>query len=294
MKASVSLYRLAAALAVCTLILLLVGALTGGAGPASAARAMWLRVHRHLGEAVGCLALVTVAALLLSDSQKWLKTVGVLALVLFGAQAWLGVVTTHTPEVGVAHAILSHLCFALLTLLALGASPAWHRDAALLEDRGWPSLRSLAWITPPAVLLQIAFGAAYRHNLLSAMPHIAWAFAVILLILMLATFSISALPSGAAEPRQHQGLRRGAIALMILVFVQLILGVGAFLARLNLAGSLAPGELLSALRAAQLGTGALVLGFTVAFSAEILRCALPAASASTARVPRLAGNGHGE
>jgi len=149
-------------------------------------------------------------------------------------------------------------------------------------------MRSLAWVTPPAVLLQIALGAAYRHNLLSAMPHIAWAFAVILLILMLATFSISALPPGDAEPRQHQGLRRGAIALMILVFVQLILGVGAFLARLNLAGGLASEELLSALRATHLGLGALVLGFTVALSAEILRRAAPAA-----RAPRLAGNGHG-
>lgn len=291
MKASVTLYRLAAALAVSTLILLLVGALTGAAGPASASRVLWLRVHRHLGEATGFLALVTVASLLLSDCQHWLKTVGLSALVLFGAQAWLGAVTARTPEVGVAHAILSQLCFALLTLLALGASPAWYRDAAPLEDRGWPSLRSLAWVAPPAVLLQTALGAAYRHALITAIPHIAWAFAVILLILMLATFSISALPPGAADERPRQGLRRGAIALMILVFVQLILGVGAFLARMNLAGNLAGDELLSALRATHLGLGALVLGFTVALSAEILRRAAPAASA--ARAPRLAGNGHG-
>jgi len=54
--------------------------------------------------------------------------------------------------------------------------------------------------------------------------------------------------------------------------------VGAFLARLNLAGGLASEELLSALRATHLGLGALVLGFTVALSAEILRRAVPAAS----------------
>ena len=52
-------------------------------------------------------------------------------------------------------------------------------------------------------------------------------------------------------------------------------------------------ELLTALRATHLGLGALVLGFTVALSAEILRRAVPAASASAARAPRLAGNGHG-
>ena len=292
-KARVNLYRLAAALAFCTLILLIVGSFTGIATPDSASRAVWLRVHRHLGEAVGFLALVTVAWLLLADSQKWLKTAGLWALILIGAQAWLGVLTTRTPAIGVVHAILSHLCFALITLVALGASPAWNRQAASIEDRGWPSLRSLAWITPPAVLLQIAFGAAYRHEMLSVVPHIAWSFAVVLLILLLATFSISALPTGPAERRQHHGLQRGAIALMALVCVQLILGVIAFLARMNLAASLASNHVMSALRSTHLGTGALVLGFTVALSAEILRRAVPAASASPAGAPRLAGNGHG-
>jgi len=292
-KAGVNLYRLAAALALCTLILLIVGSLAGVASPDSASRANWLRVHRHLGEAVGFLALVTVAWLLLSDSEKWLKSVGLWALMLIGAQAWLGILTVRTPAVGVAHAIVSHVCFALLTLVALGASPAWNRAAAPIEDRGWPSLRSLAWITPPAVLLQIAFGAAYRHDLISVIPHIAGSFVVVLLILMLATFSISALPPEPAGQRQHQGLRGGAIALMILVCVQLILGVIAFLARMNLTAGLAPGDAAAALRSLHLGTGALVLGFTVALAAEILRRAVPAAAPATAGAPRLAGNGQG-
>ena len=289
MKASATLYRLTLALAACTLTLLIVGSFTAAAGPDSASRAVWLPVHRYLGEAVDFLALVTVAWLLLSDSQKWLKTVGLCALILIGAQAWLGVLAARTAAVGVVHAILSHLCFALLTLLALGASPAWNREAAPVEDRGWPSLRSLAWIAPPAVLLQIAFGAAYRHDLISVVPHIAWAFVVLLLILMLATFSISALPTGKAEQRPYHGLRRGAIALMALVCVQLILGVIALLARMNLAPSLAPGDVAVVLRSTHLGTGALVLGFTVALSAEILRRAVPAALPAAA--PRLAGNG---
>jgi len=289
MKAGPTLYRLATALAVCTLILLIVGAMAGSAGAATSARAGWLRVHRHLGEAVGFLALVTVAWLLLSDAPKWLKAVGMSALALIGVQAWLGVLTNRTPEVAIVHAIVSHVCFALLTLLALGVSSAWNAEGSMLEDRGWPSLRSLAWITPPAVLLQIGFGSAYRHDLISSIPHIAWAFVVILLILMTATFAISALPASPAEQRPYQGLRRGAIALIALVLAQLILGVSAFLARLNLSGSPAPGELMAALRATHLGMGALVLGFTVALAAEILRRAAPAASA--AGVPRLAGHG---
>jgi len=263
--------------------------MTGSAGAATAARATWLRVHRHLGEAVGFLALVTVLWLLLSDAHKWLKAVGVTALVLIGVQALLGIQNNRTPEVAVVHAIVSHVCFALLTVLALGASPGWDTEGSTLEDRGWPSLRSLAWVTPPAVLLQIAFGAAYRHDMISSIPHIAGAFVVVLLILMTSTFVISAIPASPVEQRHHQGLRRGAIALMALVLAQLILGVSAFLARINLSGSPAPGELMAALRATHLGTGALVLGFAVALSAGILRRAAPAASA--AGVPRLAGQG---
>jgi len=284
------LHRLSVALTACTLVLLIAGALIAGAGSplgVSAGHSLWLPVHGYAGGAVGVLALVTVIALLRSDALKWLKAIGLAYLVVLGVVSALGF-APRGAAVGVAHAALSHVLFALVVLLSLGTSPAWNRKAAPLVDRGWPSLRSLAWLTPVAVLVQIALGAGYRYQAISSLPHASWAFPVMLMILMLAAFTLAA-----ANPEEHADLRRGSIALMTLVCVQLILGVVAFLARMDPPLSFLPADGMAALRATHLGTGALVFGFTVALAAQLLRCAVPAAE--SARVgssdEQWAGNG---
>jgi heme A synthase len=244
-----------------------------------------VRLHSFAAAAVGGLALVTLAALFRSNVPKWLKTIGLGCLATLGATALLGWLP-RGPATGVAHAVLSHLLFALVVLLSLGTSPAWNREAAPLEDRGWPSLRSLAWLTPAAVLLQIALGAGYRYQALSAIPHASWAFPVILMVLMLAAF-----PLAGASAKEHADLRNGSIALMALVLVQVILGVVAFLAHMDPPLSFLQGDSMAAMRATHLGTGALVFGFTVALAAQILRCAVPAAPAVTQSTDNWNGNG---
>jgi len=108
-----------------------------------------------------------------------------------------------------------------------------------------------------------------------------------LMILMLAAFALTS-----ANPEEHADLRRGSIALMALVCVQLILGIVAFLARMDPPLSFLPPEGMAALRATHLGTGALVFGFTVALAAQILRCAVPAIDSAPAETAeQLVGNG---
>jgi heme A synthase len=284
------LHRLSVFLAACTLILLVAGALIAGAGsPLGEAvrNSPWLRLHNYAAAAVGAVMLATLAVLFLSAAPKLLKTIGLGCLVTLGATALVGLLP-RSPAMGVAHAVLSHVLFAVVVLLSLGTSQSWNREAAPLEDRGWPSLRSLAWVTPAALLLQIALGAGYRYQAISAIPHASWAFPVILLVLMLTAF---ALTGSAGE--EHQDLRKGSIALMTLVFLQLILGVLAFLARMEPPLSFLQGDSSAAVRATHLGTGALVFGFTVALAAQILRCAVPAASATTQSTGDWAGNGNG-
>ena len=287
------LHRLSVSLAACTLILLIAGALIAGAGSPlgqSAGHSEWLRLHNVAAGAVGGLALVTLAVLFRSDAPKWLKIIGLACLAAAGAAALLGLLP-RGPATGIAHAVVSQVLFALVVLLSLGTSPAWNRDAAPLEDRGRPSLRSLAWLTPAAVLLQIALGAAYRYQACSAIPHVSWAFPVTLSILMLAAFTLTA-----AGGDEHADLRKGSIALMTLVFVQLILGVTAFLARMDPPLSFLQGDSMAAIRATHLGMGALVFGFTVALSAQILRCAVSAvgeAPHSTGNLTDETWNGNG-
>lgn len=283
------LHRLSVALAACTLALLIAGAFIAGAGSplgVAAAHSPWLRLHSFAAGLVCGLGLVTVIVLLRSDAHKWLKATGLASLAALGGTALLGL-AQRSPAIGVAHAVLSHALFALVVLLSLGASPGWNRKAAPLEDRGWPSLRSLAWLTPVAVLIQIALGAGYRYQAMSAIPHASWAFPAMLMILLLAAFAMTA-----ANPEEHAELRKGSIALMTLVCVQLILGVVAFLARMDPPISFLPDDSLAALRATHLGTGALVFGFTVALAAQILRCAVPAVESSPAKnSEQWAGNG---
>jgi heme A synthase len=284
------LHRLSIVLAACTLILLIAGAFIAGSGSplgTAAGNSPWLGVHKYAAGAVGALALVTLVALFRSTAPKWLKAIGLGCLTTLGATAVLGWLP-RGPATGIAHAVLSHVLFALVVLLSLGTSSAWNRDAAPLEDRGWPSLRSLAWLTPAAVLLQIALGAGYRYQAISAMPHAGWAFPVMLMILMLAAFTLTS-----ATAEEQADLRKGSIALMTLVFVQLILGVVAFLARMDPPLSFLRGDSMAAVRATHLGMGALVFGFTVALAAQILRCAVPAVSATPQSTVNWPENGHG-
>jgi heme A synthase len=285
------LYRLSVLLTACTLILLVAGAFIAGAGSplgAAAGNSPWVRLHMFAGAAVGGVALATLVALFRAKVPKWLKLTGLGYLAALGASAVLGLLP-RAPVTGVAHAVVSHVLFALVVLLSLGASPAWTREAAPLEDRGWPSLRSLAWMTPAAVLLQIAMGAGYRYQAISAISHVSWAFPVILMIVMLATFTLTG-----ATADEHADLRKGSIALMTLVCVQVVLGVVAFLARMDPPLDFLRGDSMAAVRATHLGTGALVFGFTVALSAQILRCAVPAASRTTqSTTGELTGNGTG-
>ena len=283
------LHRLTVVLAGCMLVLLIAGALIAGAGSPlgpTAANSAWLRLHSFAAGLAGGVSLVTVVALLRSDARKWLKLIGLMTLAILCGAALLGLVP-RGPMTGVAHAVLSHAAFASAVLLTLGTSENWNRKAVPLVDRGWPSLRSLAWLTPFAVLLQIALGAAYRYQAMSAIPHASWAFPATLTILMLAAFTMSA-----AGSDEHADLRKGSIALMTLVCVQLVLGVAAFLGRMDPPVNFLPAEAMVALRATHLGTGALVFGFTVAQSAQVLRCAAPAADSATAEPSEhWAGNG---
>ncbi len=285
------LYRLSLFLAACTLILLVAGSLIAGAGSplgAAAEISPWLRIHTAAGGTMTGVALVTLIAFFFSDVAKWLKLIGLGCLTALTASAVLGWLPRE-PVTGVAHAVVSHILFAWVVLLSLGASPAWNREATPLEDRGWPSLRTLAWLTPAAVLVQIALGAGYRYGVMSAIPHAMWAFAAILLVLMLALFTLTSAPA-----EEHSGLRGGSLAIMTLVCVQLILGIVAFLGRMDPPLSFLQAGALAAVRATHLGTGALVFGFTVALSTQVLRCAVPAASASTQSDGDLTASGTGD
>ena len=276
-------HRLSLALTLSAALMSVFGAAIAGAGSslaAIAAQSPWLPAHRVAGAVVAALSLALSLSAAFSETGKWLKQLAHLVFLSVVALAvWAAAAPVSQPS-ALAHAILAHIVFICMVLLTVATSPSWRRERTLFEDRGSPSLRTLAWIAPPVVLLQAAFGAAYRYEALSFLPHAGWAFAALLLLLMLGAFVLMA-PAPV-------WLRREAIVLLSLLGLQLLLGVGALVVRMTPSEPIAADWLILAVRVAHVTTGTLILGFTVALSAGILRCAVvPSATMAS----NLAGSG---
>jgi hypothetical protein len=168
------------------------------------------------------------------------------------------------PGLEAALAWAGHVLFAGTALLLLATSKAWRGTRTAVADSGFPSLRSLAWVAPVAVLAQVALGAAYRHKVIGAIPHVVWAFGAAIIVMMAGAFALG--------PAAGQ-VRKISIAMISAAGLQVVLGVAALLARMS---ETAPGPLMKAATLLHLGTGSMVLGLTAAWSAWILRDAEPA------------------
>jgi hypothetical protein len=111
-----------------------------------------------------------------------------------------------------------------LAALCVVLSDAWTREAKPVQDYGWPSLRSLAFLLPVLVLVQIALGAGFRHQLLSLIPHLAGAMLIAMFILTVGTFVLQ-------QCKEHQTLLTWGRVLIGLTCVQLFLGIAAYVGR---------------------------------------------------------------
>ncbi len=111
-------------------------------------------------------------------------------------------------------------------MIATLASPGWNRGPEIVDDRGHSSLPGLALAAPFVVLLQIALGECYRHNLLGVLPHICGAVAataVILLVCLSVTQDFADIPA----------LNSTGIALLCIVLTQICAGIATFTMRLQ-------------------------------------------------------------
>jgi heme A synthase len=197
--------------------------------------------------------------------HKWMIALSCCALALAVRDAFV------RPEPGwaVVQVCFVQVLFAVLALLTVMTSRGWKAEPACMPDSGWPSLRALAWIAPPAVFLQVMMGAAFRHHILSAVPHVVWALAAALLLLVMGAIVVTT----EEVPAQ---MKRLAVALLCLIVVQVGLGVGAFVARP--ADGVDAGSSATLMIALHVGNGALLLGVTTALSALSLRNFEPARS----------------
>ena len=241
-----ALHRLATVLSLCVLVLIIDGAVAGKAEP-----------HR---------AAATIVSVLILGLAIWLLKAGsrLLGLITLVIVALNGLAGGFAP---IAHAWLAPMLFAAVVTIAMVTSGAWARGPEPVQDYGWPSLRTLAIVTPCLVLMQIALGAAFRHSAATLMPHVLGAMLVAVVILMQGIFVLQQFPT-------HRALRPTAATLLGVAFGQVFLGITALIMKTMSDDTALPVVITVA---AHITGGALTLATTVVMSVLIRRNVQPRA-----------------
>jgi cytochrome c oxidase assembly protein subunit 15 len=294
-----ALHRFSLLLAACTLFLVVAGAMVvsleaglsvpdwplsyGKVMPPMEGGVFYEHGHRMVATAVGMLTIALAVWLQRSRHPKWLKRLGWAALGLVVVQGVFGGLTVLyllPKAISVTHASIAQIFFTTTVLIALFTSPAWIREAAPLEDSGWPSMRALAIFAPLATLAQVALGAAFRHKLLGVLPHIFGAFLITLVLVYFCAIVFTQYSANAP-------MRRAATALVWITLLQVVLGIAAYLTRLSVTGD-TPAAVMVAFTVAHTATGALTLAFTAALGALALKFVHAPATAQEPGSPKAA------
>ena len=224
------------------------------------------QAHRILAALVGIFA---VGLAVVSSPEirlpAWTAVGLVIVDALLGFQGEAGGMLS--PVGGVFHALLAPVLFAVVTSLVLFTSRNWTDPAVPAQDI-WPPLNKLAIIVPVFLILQIALGAAFRHNTMGVFWHILNAMVTLLLILMFGICVVRQYP-------EHPTLRPSAVQLLVITGVQVLLGFAAFLVLLIVSQTNMALIVISVLHVL---TGSLTLAASVVLSLQFRRSGAAAAS----------------
>ncbi len=242
--------------------------------------------HRMIATSVGFLMTVLALWLWRREPRRWVRRLGFVALGAVIAQGILGGLTViyllPTP-ISVSHACLAQLFFCMTLSLALFTSRGWNsplepaENAGDAGDKDTPHFRHLTLAATVAVFVQLALGAALRHNGLGIAPHLIGAGIVAVLILWMAHRALGKL-SGQGT------LLRLALAAGAIVLLQLTLGAGSYWIRLVTRDAVQPQLSTVWITTAHVAVGALLLGVSLLLTLQSYRRLT--LSGSTISVPK--------
>ena len=120
--------------------------------------------HRLVASGVGLLTTILAVWLWLKEERVWLRRLGVIAFFAVVLQGVLGGlrVTLYKDEIGIFHATLAQLFFALTCAIALFTSRAWTQMRERIAISAGLKKHLLA--TTALILLQLLLGATMRHQ----------------------------------------------------------------------------------------------------------------------------------
>jgi len=282
------LHRYAVLTAAATFCLLIAGALVtshdaglavpdwplsyGQLMPPMVGNIFWEHGHRMVATFVGLLTIGLAVWLARREPRRWVRRLGWAALgavVLQGVLGGLTVLFLLPRPVSIAHASIAQLFFCFTVTLALVTGSGWLEERPRRAQSSSPSLRRLAALATAAVYVQLILGAAFRHQATGIIPHLLGA-AVVTLMVFWAWRRVR------REHADEPALRRPTNFAVGLLLVQLLLGGGAYWARVATASAPQPQLVMVALTVAHVAVGALVLASCLALTLQAYRRLAPA------------------
>jgi cytochrome c oxidase assembly protein subunit 15 len=268
-------HRFAIVVAVCTFCLLIAGALVtsndaalsvpdwplsyGTITPPMVGGIRYEHTHRVIAAAVGLLTIVLVFLLWRRDQRRWVRYLGLAAIGVVVAQGVLGGLTVLLYlhyGMPVAHACLAQIFFGIIVSLAVFTSRWWTSEQPQLDDRGSPSIHTLATLNAVAIFLQVVLGAGFRHQDIPVWPHVAGA----MVVLGMVTWTAVALRRRFEQSRE---IAKARILLHAIFGTQFLLGFGAWWSRVSTADAPQPMPVMVTLTVAHTVVGALLFAFSV-------------------------------
>lgn len=291
-----ALHRFAVFTAACTFLLLIAGALVtsndaglavpdwplsyGSLLPPMVGGIFWEHGHRLVATLVGILTIILAVWISWSDPRPWVRKLGWAALGVVMAQGILGGITVKfflPPPVSLAHACLAQLFLCMTVTLALVTSRWWLGDVKTTRYSGHPRLQMLSLASVVVIFLQLLLGAAVRHRLVGIEAHMAGALVVLWMVIW---------TRGSTRDRRFNAppvLARLANIPYVLVFVQMFLGVAAYVSRLESQQFPQPIPVMVGFTVAHVAVGAMTLAASLLLALGCFRVlrTVPGASLSS-------------
>jgi len=271
---SPGLRRFAVLTALCTLLLVVAGALVTS-NDASLAISDWplnwgrlvppmeggIRyafAHRVAAATVAVLVVILAVWQQAREPRAWVRRLGWAAVSTVLAQAALGgaVVGFIDPKsLSIAHACLAQICFGLTVAIVVAQLPSLPHA---------PASASAPILAAVALFLQTILGAAVRHGAMMAVPHIAGA-VVSTAVVMWAGLQVL------MRHMENGPLRRAATLLLALTFLQIFLGLAAYASLAATADDPQPMPVMIWATVAHVAVGSLVFGAAIALAMIVYR-----------------------
>jgi heme a synthase len=196
--------------------------------------------HRVIAAGLGVLIICLAVMLWRTDDRRWMRWLGLAALggvILQGILGGLTVLKLLHYWLPVMHACVAQLMFAVLVSIAFFTSRWWAESLPQYQDKGSPSVHTIATINAVAIFLQVLAGAGFRHQYISLRPHVLGAVVVLGVVI----WTAAVLRRRFSQVREISRVR---VLLHAVVGTQILLGVIAFYSRIYTADAPQPMPLM--------------------------------------------------